>query len=1551
MPLIDKQRLMGSGQVTSASVENEGTFHPKQISGLNQWYDASDASTLTTASFVVGTSGSATSPTDVSGLRLWLDASDTSTIISESLPSPASNNLTSSFADVVCWLDATDSGSLTTDSWLPTSIASCSLWLDADDASSMTVSGTNISEWRNKSTDDAGLFDGVQSNASYQPTTVASEINGRSVVRFDGSDDYLNFSGSTSRRAPSSTGGEITSFIVMKKNGTPTAREVMMIYGLQSDFEEPPYAGTTGRVFLWYDRKMASPLNASMVVYVNAGWGITYDANSSTASMFSFARDSSSHQIYHTGSQVTAVTAGETTLNAGKFYPASNDDIYGQYGNSTENAFPFHGDIAELICYSRKLSTAERSTVETYLQNKWNITVATQSTDYYENKVSQWKDKSGNNNHFGQTTSANQPVLSASSFNGQQSVYNDGDDFLTASNFITSSANTTWFAVGQTTAQSTLDWIIACDGWSYALGFSSYINIYGAGNAGWTTYNNTPYYACWQHHNDKTFDASINGGHGLQVPYRNHTSINTVISVGGAYNNSGFRHTGDMVEFIFFTRSLNDNERISIERYLSNKYNITPWVSSSTRHKQWTDKSGQGNHAINKGWTYTPQYTSSAGSQSFGFYPDGDSAYPNTEFGNAGTNFYIGTTGSVVSDETFTVFAAITPRSVNGYNFMYSSNDAQWEPAIGWNSDNLVIYRGNAKQGANTLTNGVREIAVWGPNSSGSTYQIHSDGVLGGSDSYSYSNDFTDDNWILGSGRRNGQLAAAGNVHEFLVYTGSVSDADRTKIETYLQDKWGVTVATQSYGTSTVTSSVLTQWQDKSGNALHLTASSTASAPVLSANEIYSYSAVQFSGTVSSSNPVLTSSTNYGTPWYPTSIPSCSLWLDADDASTVVLNGADVLQWQDKSGNGNHFGQAVASRQPLYATAGNEFAPRSGVRMTGSAKGWLTASTTTDFGTTEDGADQFTIFTVVNQYGVGNNAFQQVYGFGRSSDGSAGSYYILIGTTGGDLSLQQGNGPNFAFSWDPNAGDNIIVQRSNAAGSTLRVTGTVEGTSATKNTNFAGTGHHVIGYSYLNRTTSHEYGEMIVYNRSLTDAEMATVETYLQNKWNITVATQSSDVRSDNTDPAYPTQSVSTEAKSIVSIIKQDNANSGSVWAFVSGSEYDGTLTTNEGGNTDFAYGGITETSSFISPFSNSTSSVVTAIWGGEYSKLYKDGTLLTSSQNNTTLSSSAYLALGTLGEPNTTPWYPTNIPSCSLWLDADDASSMTVSGTSISEWRNKSTEFAGLWNFTQDTGSNQPALSASAINGKNAVHFPIDDFFRASGSNAIPMPLGTDGSVTVFYVFEKLTDQQMTHASLGLDSDYLATNYNTYLRIIKDWDQHSYQSPALAGMSFGNVISGNGLVRSSYPIPKDTPNIFTIQNLEGGSYTAGSQSYDGGWIHDEIFSWNPDASYKYMLWGRYAENSSGNLHANVAEIIFYARHLSAAERTTVETYLQNKWNITVATQSSDIDTDNTLAGSTPTYWSGSIGEMLVYNKAISDKERTRAENYLKQKWRVTGSN
>ena len=57
--------------------------------------------------------------------------------------------------------------------------------------------------------------------------------------------------------------------------------------------------------------------------------------------------------------------------------------------------------------------------------------------------------------------------------------------------------------------------------------------------------------------------------------------------------------------------------------------------------------------------------------------------------------------------------------------------------------------------------------------------------------------------------------------------------------------------------------------------------------------------------------------------WNP-SMVATSLWLDAADTNTVVLNGSTVSQWSDKSGLGNHLSNATSATQPGYsATAFN----------------------------------------------------------------------------------------------------------------------------------------------------------------------------------------------------------------------------------------------------------------------------------------------------------------------------------------------------------------------------------------------------------------------------------------------------------------------------------------------------------------------------------------------------------------------------------------------------------------------------------------------------
>ena len=53
----------------------------------------------------------------------------------------------------------------------------------------------------------------------------------------------------------------------------------------------------------------------------------------------------------------------------------------------------------------------------------------------------------------------------------------------------------------------------------------------------------------------------------------------------------------------------------------------------------------------------------------------------------------------------------------------------------------------------------------------------------------------------------------------------------------------------------------------------------------------------------------------------PLDIPDIAFWFDASDASSVTLNGGDVSQINDLSGNGRHAVQGTAGRQPAYTEA------------------------------------------------------------------------------------------------------------------------------------------------------------------------------------------------------------------------------------------------------------------------------------------------------------------------------------------------------------------------------------------------------------------------------------------------------------------------------------------------------------------------------------------------------------------------------------------------------------------------------------------------------
>jgi hypothetical protein len=89
--------------------------------------------------------------------------------------------------------------------------------------------------------------------------------------------------------------------------------------------------------------------------------------------------------------------------------------------------------------------------------------------------------------------------------------------------------------------------------------------------------------------------------------------------------------------------------------------------------------------------------------------------------------------------------------------------------------------------------------------------------------------------------------------------------------------------------------------------------------------------------------------------------------------------------------------------------------------------------------------------------------------------------------------------------------------------------------------------------------------------------------------------------------------------------------------------------------------------------------------------------------------------------------WTPAELTT-TLWLDAADATTITESGGSVSEWQDKS---GNVRHASQGASDRRPTVSDAAQNGLDALSFDgTDDFF----SLASALPLANSGSFDVYF-------------------------------------------------------------------------------------------------------------------------------------------------------------------------------------------------------------------------
>ena len=204
---------------------------------------------------------------------------------------------------------------------LPTNISNLSLWLSAD---SINLNGNNVSLWYDLSGNNNNAKQIVPNKQPQRKDSIA-ELNNKSVIRFDGIDDFMSFIEIDSIR---------TCFFVLK-HATGNSSDYPPILGHSVNYD---FIGNTG--VLLFSPAYISP-------YITTG---TVRMNN--------------------------INTDPLTLKKPKNYSLltiiSTENLRAEYITNDRNQYGYwNGDFAEIILYNRALNFNETNNVEQYLRYKY----------------------------------------------------------------------------------------------------------------------------------------------------------------------------------------------------------------------------------------------------------------------------------------------------------------------------------------------------------------------------------------------------------------------------------------------------------------------------------------------------------------------------------------------------------------------------------------------------------------------------------------------------------------------------------------------------------------------------------------------------------------------------------------------------------------------------------------------------------------------------------------------------------------------------------------------------------------------------------------------------------------------------------------------------------------------------------------------------------------------------------------------------------------------------------------------------------------------------
>jgi hypothetical protein len=238
--------------------------------------------------------------------------------------------------------------------WAPANIATA-LWLDAADTTTIVLSGSNVSQWSDKSGNSRNV---TQSSAGNRPTYTTSGLNSRNVVTFNGSTQSMDVP------ALGFTGGRFAAFLVGLCNGTTNLG--------------PYFFDSTSRTAMATNFAGTLPNRGRWFAFNQTGSQIesTTTTGNNVNAIINGVFDGTSSQIFVDGTSIASGTLAVSGFNTSFFL--------GRRFNGNASGTNYLGIMAEVIFCAVPTNTT-RQLIEGYLAHKWGLTANLPSGHPYKN--------------------------------------------------------------------------------------------------------------------------------------------------------------------------------------------------------------------------------------------------------------------------------------------------------------------------------------------------------------------------------------------------------------------------------------------------------------------------------------------------------------------------------------------------------------------------------------------------------------------------------------------------------------------------------------------------------------------------------------------------------------------------------------------------------------------------------------------------------------------------------------------------------------------------------------------------------------------------------------------------------------------------------------------------------------------------------------------------------------------------------------------------------------------------------------------------------------